>query len=125
MIPLATLHFFCDRHFLVILLKQEINPYNKALSCFLFQRWQAGYTCRYISFSRAMRDAERSEASRIARLYDRNIGYSSLYAGCRPPCLTERTAFEKVVCVCVCVCAHFLPYMVCNTKYDNISKRRN
>ena len=32
-----------------------------------------------------------------------------------PPCSTERTAFEKVVCVCVCVCAHFLPYLVCDS----------
>ena len=40
---------------------------------------------------------ERSEASRIERLDDRYIGYSPLYAQCWPPCLTERTAFEKVV----------------------------
>ena len=33
----------------------------------------------------AAADAERREASRIARLSDRNIGYSILYARCRPP----------------------------------------
>ena len=48
---------------------------------------------------------------RIARLDDRYIGYSPLYARCWPPCSTERTAFEKVVCLSVC--AHFLPFMVC------------
>ena len=40
-----------------------------------------------------------------------------------PPCSTERTAFEKVVCVCVC--EHFLPYLVCDTIYDKMSFRRN
>ena len=66
----------------------------------------------YIERSRAMRDAERSEASRIARLSDRNIGYSLLYA---PPCSTERTAFEKVVHLSVCTFYHIwyvIPYMI-------------
>ena len=59
-----------------------------------------------------MRDAERSEASRIARLSDRNIGYSPLYA---PPCSTERTAFEKVVHLSVRTFYHIwyvIPYMI-------------
>ena len=48
-----------------------------------------------------------------------NIGYSPLYARCRPPGSTERTAFENVVCVCVC--SHFLPYMVCQNKHPKMS----
>ena len=62
-----------------------------------------------------MRDAERSEGSRIARLYDRNIGYLPLYARCCPPCSTERTAFEKVVHLSVRTFYHIwyvIPYMI-------------
>ena len=62
-----------------------------------------------------MRDAEGSEASRVARLDDRYIGVFTLVRTVLPPRSTERTAFEKVVCVCVRTFSHIwyvIPYMI-------------